>query len=129
MLKTTRSSQKSASRAFRADDNEVVEVGDRANKTVVNLSKNEKSRNSTYMSNIRATRKPNFLTPNVKKTFNYLKLAFIKALILWHFDLENHTQIKIDASGYAIGGVLNQLNFNSDVPSNNLNLNKSNFGQ
>ena len=33
------------------------------------------------MSNIGATREPIFLTPNIKKTLNYLQLAFIKVLI------------------------------------------------
>ena len=33
---------------------------------------------------------PNFLTPSARKTFNCLWLAFIKALILWHFDPEYH---------------------------------------
>ena len=32
--------------------------------------------------------KPSFLTLDTKTAFNYLWLAFIKALILWHFDLE-----------------------------------------
>ena len=39
---------------------------------VVNSSKNNKSRKSTYMSNIRAIREPNFLISNTKKAFNYL---------------------------------------------------------
>ena len=81
------------------------------------------------MSNIRAMKKPNFLTPNTKKVFNYLQLAFIKAPILWHFDLKSHIQIKIDISGYAINGVLNQLNLDSNVLLNNSNLNKSDFSQ
>ena len=33
---------------------------------------------------------PSFLTPNARTTFNYLRLAFIKAPILWHLDLECH---------------------------------------
>ena len=59
----------------------------------------------TCVPNIGAMREPNFLTLDAKKAFNYLQLAFIKALILQHFDLESHIQIKTDASGYAIGGV------------------------
>ena len=42
------------------------------------------------MSNIKVTKKPNFLTPNAKKAFNYLQPTFIKASILQHFDLENY---------------------------------------
>ena len=132
MLKTIRSSEKSASRAFKVDNNEVVRGrGSKTNETVVNLSKNEKSRKSMRMPNIGSTREPNFLTLDAKKAFDYLRLAFIEAPILRHFDLESHIQIEINASGYAIGEVLSQLNINSD-PSpndpNNSNL-KSNFSQ
>ena len=68
-----------------ASNNEVVGGDDgRADETVVDLSKpkNKKSKKLTYMLNIRATRKPNFLTPDAKNSFNHLRLAFIKALIL-----------------------------------------------
>ena len=82
LLKTIGSSEKLALKVFRADDNEVVKVDSRANETVVNLFQNNKSKNSTCKSNIGATKEPNFLTPNAKKTFNHLRLAFIKAPIL-----------------------------------------------
>ena len=82
-MKTIGSSDELALKAFKADSNGVVgDSSDRANKTVVNLSKNEKSRNLTRVLNIRAPGEPIFLTPNAKKTFNYLQLAFIKAPIL-----------------------------------------------
>ena len=129
LLKTTGSSE-SAPKVFRADDDEVVGGGGgRANGTVVNLFKNEKSRKSMRVPNIEATREPNFLTPDAKKAFNHLQLAFIKAPIPQHFDLESHIRIETDVSGYAIGKVLSQLNLDSDAPPNNLNLNKSDFGQ
>ena len=66
-----------------ADNNEVVGVGggNRANRTVINLSKNKKFKKLTHVPNNGTTREPNFLTPNAKKVFNYLRLAFIKALI------------------------------------------------
>ena len=80
------------------------------------------------MPNIRATREPNFLTSNAKKAFSSLQLAFIKALILQHFDLENHIWIENHPSSYAIGGVLSQLNLNSNALPNDLN-SKSDFGQ
>ena len=56
---------------FKANDNDVIDDGGdaEANGTVVNLSKNEKSKNLTYMSNIGATGEPNFLTPDAKKGF------------------------------------------------------------
>ena len=102
-----------ALKAFRADDNEVVGVDGRANRTVVNLFKNKKSRNLAHMSNIRAIREPNFLIPNAKKAFNYLWLAFIKALIVQHFNSESYIWIETDTSSYVISGVLNQLNLDS----------------
>ena len=73
LLKTIRLSNL-ISKALKADDNEVVNSGNvRANKTVVNLSKNNKFRNSIYISNIKAIKKPSFLTSNAKKTFKYLR--------------------------------------------------------
>ena len=81
------------------------------------------------MPNIGATGEPNFLTPNAKKAFNHLRLAFIEAPILRYFDPESHIRIETDASSYAIGGVLSQLNLDSDAPPNDSNLNKSDFGQ
>ena len=54
------------------------------------------------MLNIKATKKPNFLTLDAKKVFNHLQLTFIKASIFQHFDLESHIWIKINISGYAI---------------------------
>ena len=130
MLKTTGLSEKSPLKAFRAGNNEVVGGGgSRADETVVDssTSKNEKSRKLTYMPNIGATEESNFLTPDAKEAFNHLRLVFIEALILRHFDLDSHIWIKTDASGYAIGGVLSQLNLNSDTLPNDLNLNKSDF--
>ena len=109
MLKTTRSSKKLALKVLRIGNNEVVGGGNgRADKTIIDLSKskNEKSRKSTCMPNIRAIGKPNFLTSNAKKTFNHLRLVFIKALILQDFDLESYIWIETNASGYIIGRVL-----------------------
>ena len=130
MLKTTGSSEELAPRVFRAGNDEVVGGGGgRADETVVDSSKskNEKSRKSTRVSNVGATGEPNFLTPDAKKAFNHLQLAFIKAPILQHFDLECHIRIKTDASSYTIGGVLSQLNLDFDALSNDSN--KSDFGQ
>ena len=75
MLKTTRSSEELALKTFRVDDNEVVGSGGDS-ETVRNSS-----RKLTCVPNIRATGEPNFLTPNTKKAFNHLKLAFIEAPI------------------------------------------------
>ena len=125
MLKTTRLFQKLALRVFKADNNKIVEDdGGRADEMVVNSSKskNKKSRKLTYMPNIGATKKPNFLTSNTKKGFNHLRLAFIETLIFRHFNLENHIRIKTDISNYAIGRVSSQLNLDSYASSNQWHL-------
>ena len=48
-----------------------------------------------------------FFTPEARKPFIKLRQAFIEALILNHFDLECHIQIKIDISSYIISGIFN----------------------
>ena len=61
MLKTTASSGNWPLRAFRAGNNEVVGGGsDRANETVMNLSKNEKFRKLTCVPNNGAMGELNF---------------------------------------------------------------------
>ena len=128
MLKTTRSFEQLAPKTFRIGNNEVVGDGNgRADKTVVNLSKNKNSKKSTHMPNVVAMREPNFLTSNAKKAFNHLRLAFIKTLILPYFDLENYIQIETNASDYTISKVLSQLNLNSNIVLNNSNLDKFDF--
>ena len=75
MLKTTGLSDKSALRAFKAGNNEVFgDDGGRADKTIIDLSKSKvkESKKSTYMPNIEARGKHNFLTSNVQKAFNHL---------------------------------------------------------
>ena len=112
-----------ALKAFRANNNKVVKGSSgRVDETVIDSSKskNKKSKKLMCIPNIRAIKKPNFLTLDAKKAFNHLKLAFIKALIFRNFDLKSHILIKTNASGYTIGGVLSQLNFDSDASSNNL---------
>lgn len=61
----------------------------------------------------RNIKKPDFLTPNAKKAFNHLCQAFIKASILQYFNPKYHIQIEIDASSYAISGLLSQLTLDS----------------
>ena len=102
MLKTTGSSVVSASRV---DDDEVISgraaVGwtDASRK----LAKSRKTKSGNNLG------ESNFLTPKAKKVFNRLRQAFTKALTLRHFDPECHIWIETNASGYTIGGVLNQL--------------------
>ena len=73
MLKITRSFEKLALIVFRANDNKVVDNNNRANKTIMNLFKNNKPRNLACMPNIKAIKKLTFLIFNAKKVFNYLK--------------------------------------------------------
>ena len=69
MLKKTRLSNLTL-KVFRANQDKVVAVGSKANKIFKNLSKfkkskNKKSRNLTYILNIKTIKKPTFL--NFKK--------------------------------------------------------------
>ena len=88
-----------ALKPFKPNENEVVRVGNKANKLSKNLSKSKKSKNIKsrdliYMSNIIAIEKPIFLTSNDKKASNHLWLSFIKALTFLHFDLKSFIWIK-----------------------------------
>ena len=79
----------------------------------------------THVLNVEAINQLNFLIFNARKSFNYLRLAFIKVLIHQHFDLEKYIQIKTDTQGYTISKILNELNLNSNASSNDFNSNKS----
>ena len=102
MLKTTRLSDLSQ----RDNDDEVVESGGNNNLFKSKKSKNAKSGIQTRLG---AMGEPIFLTLDTRDTFNQLRQAFTKALILQHFDPEWHIRIETDASGYAIKRVLSQL--------------------
>ena len=71
--------------------------------------KSKKLSKSKYLPkfNIREIR-PSYLNSSNRKTFNCLKLAFIKALILWHFNPKYHIWIKTDILDYVISNVLSQ---------------------
>ena len=114
-------------KVLKTDNNKVVDSNNKTNEMVVNLLKNNKSKNLTYMLNVEATKKSTFLTSNIKKIFNHLRQTFILTPIVQHFNLENYIQIKINTSSYTIGGVLSELNLDFDVLLNNSN--KSDFGQ
>ena len=49
------------------------------------------------------------LTPEAKKAFEELKMAFTTAPVLRHFNPELSIRIETDASGYAIDDILSQL--------------------
>ena len=96
-----------ASKVLKTKDDKVVgNSSNKTNETVINLSKNNQSRNLMHVLNIGAIEKLIFLTLNAKKALNYLRLVFIKALILPHFDLENYIWIKTNISSYIISGML-----------------------
>ena len=88
------------------DWNEVDCGEGRDNEVRKKVQKSSKSRN---LSKSKKTVGSDFLTPGAKLAFFKLRQVFVKALILYHFDLERHIWIKMDASSYAIGGVLSQL--------------------
>ena len=114
MLKTTGSSVVSASKA---DDDEIVGGGGAVSRSDASR-KSVKSKSRTkngYLDNSNDTEKPKFLTSNVREAFNRLRQAFTKAPILRHLDPKCYIWIETDVSGYAIGGVLNQLNSNQVI--------------
>ena len=152
MLKTTVSSQVLvADEVLAADEVDGIEGGDELIEKCGKLSKTgklSKSQKSSKFRKLTKSRKsaksreklskngnlsnfnakksePSFLTPDTKTAFNHLWLTFIKAPILWYFDLEYHIWIKIDVSGYVIGGVLNQLT--SEIRSDEI-VTKTNLG-
>ena len=109
MLKTIGSSVVSASRV---DDNELVDGGGAigrsdASRKLAKFKIRTKSGNNLE--------EPKFLISKAKEAFNRLRQAFTKAPILRHFDSECHIRIETDASGYAIGRVLNQLTPNQET--------------
>ena len=67
-----------------------------------------------------------FLISDARIAFNCLRLAFIEAPILQHFDLECHIWIKIDTLSYAISGMLSKLT--SKTSSNEIII-KTDLGQ
>ena len=102
MLKTIRLLNL-APKTFKANNNKIVWADNsRTNKIVMNLSKNDKSKNLTQMPNIGAMKKLIFLTLDTKKIFNHLKQVFIKILIFQHFNLESHIYIETDVLSYKI---------------------------
>ena len=48
----------------------------------------------------------NFFTSRTRLVFTKLRQVFVKALIIYYFDLKRHIQIETDISSYAMGEVL-----------------------
>ena len=76
---------------------EALFYNDEIRKKVQNSSKSKK------------TVRSDFFTSGAKPPFAKLKQVFVKALILYHFDLERYIRIETDVLRYVIGGVLGQL--------------------
>ena len=96
MLWTARSAENLSLLMLENAEVDIVSVGDCEDETVKKslfISKNPNGATS-------------YLTPSAKRVFTQLRQAFTKALILWHFDPEDHIQIETDASDYAIDWVL-----------------------
>ena len=83
------------------DDSKVGD--DKVGKKVQKLLK------SKNLSKSKKTVGSDFFTPKAKPAFTKLRQAFVKAPILYHFDLERHIRIETNVSSYAIGGVVSQL--------------------
>ena len=145
MLKTTLSSEvRAADEVLVANEVSSVEGGGESIEKCGKLSKTEKSSKSRNTKDKKSAKSkkpsksgnspnfdvtkagPSFLTPKARSAFNRLRLTFIKALILRHFDPECHIRIETDALSYAIGGVLTQL---ASGTSPDRVLTKTNLGQ
>ena len=55
-----------------------------------------------------ALRKKDFLTPEARRSFQELVATFTNSPFLVHFDAKRPIRLEIDASGYAISGILSQ---------------------
>ncbi len=83
--------------------------GGNVGRSIKNLSTAIKSAKSKKPNFAKANSGTDFLTLEAKEAFIHLRKAFTEAPILRHFDPERHIRIEIDASEYAIGGVLSQM--------------------
>lgn len=72
---------------------------------ITNQTKTARSKNVVQPKEL----KTGFLTAKAKLAFIELRQAFIKALILYHFNLKYQIQIETDILGYVISGILSQL--------------------
>ena len=89
------------------------------------LNKSEILVNSTIATN---TDTMGYLTSKAREVFTQLRQPFIKAPILRYFDLKYYIRIETNTSGFAIGRIFSQLNFDW-ISLDSLKLDKSNFGQ
>ncbi len=76
-------------------------------KNLSSVVKSAKSKKPNFVKN--NSSKTEFLILRAKKAFIYLRKAFTKAPIYWHFNPKRYIHIETDALGYAISGVLSQI--------------------
>lgn len=81
------------------DGNSGSIIGDKINNRNINLSNNIK----------KIIYKAGFLISKASLAFPWLKKAFTKTPILYHFNSKYYIMIETDTSGYTISGVLSQL--------------------
>ena len=90
-----------------------LKTGRSKSQKLTKYKKTSKSKNSPEFGNKKV--RSNFLTPDSRTAINCLELAFIKAPILSHFDLEYYIWTEIDIFGYIIRRVLNQLTLETSL--------------
>ncbi len=126
---TTGKFRKEATRKTREETGSKVEGGG-IEIGGVKLVKGKKSKNSAKTKTLKFVKATSsgtapearpFLTPEARLAFTRLRQAFTEASILHHFDLERHIRIEMDASGYAISGVLSQLTSDQSPSESNEN--------
>lgn len=107
MLKTANLSENSLTLVGVIEKDKIV-GGSRSSETNKNLFKSQKPKIFTVLSNVGAnTKTMQFLTFEASTPYIQLREAFTKTLIFQNFNLVYHIKTKINALGYAIGGVLN----------------------
>lgn len=60
---------------------------------------------SSFFAFLKKRTQADYITFNVKKIFNHLKIVFIQAASFYYFDLERHICIKTNVFNYIIGKV------------------------
>ncbi len=135
MLRTTGNDDLDAQVCGHEEDQDATAgaVGAGSGGIIKNLSTATKSAKSKKPNFAKANLGTDFLTLGAKEAFIHLRKAFTEAPILRHFDPEHHMWIEIDASGYAIDGVLSQMTsdqpLSDHVTHEDPNSSKSEIGQ
>lgn len=98
----------------------------------LNMAKSKKSAKTLDFVKVRASN-TDFLVSKAKTIFFSLWKAFVKVLIIYHFNPKCNILIKAHALGYIIDGILSQLvsdqNFFNYLTGKSLNFSKFKIGQ